>query len=88
MASIEKELLHTTLKSSTLDSNTGSPAESNHDYNDKDENNYLQYYEENISFTRTKKVKITVRDLSIGSLFSGSQRSLANVLKPFSKKIQ
>lgn len=86
MASIEKELLHTTLKSSTLDSNTGSPAESNHDYNDKDENNYLQYYEENISFTRTKKVKITVRDLSIGSLFSGSQRSLANVLKPFSKK--
>lgn len=40
---------------------------------DADDNiNYLQYSDENLSFTTTKKVQISVRDLSIAALYSNS----------------
>lgn len=42
------------------------------DMSEKDDYNYLQYTDENISFTPTKRVNITVRNLSIGSSFTKS----------------
>lgn len=53
---------------------------------EKNDENYLQYTDENISFTPTKKVQITVRNLSIGSTFSGNatknfKASISNLFK-------
>lgn len=86
---MEKEALDETQKSSIADSSVDSPTNANVNYGDGDEKNYLQYSEENLSFTKTKRVQLTVRNLSIGSFFSNSKKSFkssfSHVLKPLSR---
>jgi ABC-type multidrug transport system ATPase subunit len=66
----------------TYDSFTSSSRQEN----EENEGNYLQISEENISFTPTEQVQITVRNLSIGSSFSNNTKkriksSLSNLFK-------
>lgn len=56
---------------------------SNANSSNKDDN-YLQYSDENISFTPTRKVFISVRDLSIGSFYKNvKSKSVIDKVVPF-----
>lgn len=48
--------------------------------------NYLKFTDENISFTPTRKVQISVRDLSIGSTIRGYSQNLATAASGIFKK--